>query len=174
MKPLLFVHVPKCGGTSILTQREIELANDAGSPSHQLISEMPLAKHFKTFTFVRSPYTKIYSAYSFCKRNESRAKTMGIENLTFEEFILSLPAKIESRLFIPQWDFVTINGDYAVDLTGKFETLQEDWELISGATMKLPRENTGDGQRWAVWTDEMKDIVYDRYKVDFKMFDYDK
>ena len=101
---------------------------------------------------------------------------MGIEDLSFEEFIMGLPDpdKIESRLFVPQCKFLTIWGEVEVGAIGHFETLQADWERITWAEQKLPFENKGDGQRWAKWTDEMKDIVFDRYKKDFQLFGYDK
>ena len=85
-----------------------------------------------------------------------------------------------------QYEYIfSKSGEKLVDFVGKFENITEDWkkfQLIAGikedSLVSLPRKNTNyeghiiDFKDF--YDDEVADIVYRKFFIDFKTFGYEK
>ncbi|WP_152052732.1 sulfotransferase family 2 domain-containing protein [Tautonia marina] len=185
----IFVHIPKAAGTSIvkslfgceggwhMTLRQYSL----------IYSAEELNAAFK-FTFVRNPWDRLYSAFSYLKaggRNQADrqwAEQHLARVADFPTFVHEwLPrVDLESSYthLIPQYRFLRIQGDTPrVDFIGRFETIADDYETI--------RARIGTGEPLAhlnpssrahdyrdVYTEDMKQIVAQAYHKDISLFHY--
>ena len=98
---LLFIHIPKCGGTSVmkvLAKSKVGRINFSISP-HSTFDEFKknypeLVLKKKVFCVVRNPYCRFVSIYRFINRDVKLKKWFGNDYLkvkqkinTFEKFI---------------------------------------------------------------------------------------
>lgn len=140
-----FVHIPKCGGSTIenffgIAKREcLYHAHDRlingiyYAPQHftpeiitnDPIGAKPFERYFK-FTFMRHPYTRVISEYYW--QHQNRLKEVNKKH--FEKWLRSFYKKIDKDHKLPQYDYVYLNGKKAVDFIGKVENFQEDFDEI--------------------------------------------
>ncbi|MBC8395237.1 MAG: sulfotransferase family 2 domain-containing protein [Bacteroidetes bacterium] len=153
MKPLLFIHIPKAAGTSIIKSlgcqerwrnashemHDIDLPIDDNENlsfghvdinevrSRSLISDTQWNKYYK-FCFVRNPWDRAVSLYEYIKKQ-------GNQYMSFNSFVFNLP-NTESVGFYnvnkfsqcqPQVKWIPEDIDYI----GKVETIHSDIERIS-------------------------------------------
>ncbi len=151
---IIFIHIPKCAGSSIKDYYFDNPSVDWRKPNYELlygwcpkrnlhlqhattkelletelISEENWKDYFK-FTFVRNPYDRAYSDYLWIKKDRK------IED-TFKNYIKKT-GKFEKVLrdntnkdyrgdhLLKQTDFFDMEGDFKIDFVGRFETLQQD------------------------------------------------
>lgn len=155
-KKLIFVHIPKCGGSSLnkfyfhknhldwkipnyellygwCPDRKIHLQH---ATSKQLIETGLVTKeqweeYFK-FTFVRNPWDRAYSDFLWikndCKVDGDFEDYLNAEK-EFEPFLSTLSKNKMSYRgdhLLAQLDFFTLNGDYNMDFVGRFENYNEE------------------------------------------------
>ncbi|MDG5490135.1 sulfotransferase family protein [Psychroserpens sp. SPM9] len=188
----IFVHIPKAGGISIIKSLYGEQANGFGHPTYQrflkLFGKSDYNKYFK-FTFVRNPWDRLYSAYSFLKKggmnhlDKAFCNEVLIDYPDFESFVMNwLNAdNIENWIhFKPQYQFITDrNMALVVDFVGKFENFESDFKIIA-EKLKMPVElghhnktnNSKNTSYREVYTPEMKEKIRSLYKDDISLFDY--
>ena len=195
----IFVHVPKNAGTSIT--KALRQTGEYKSPPYDSVDhdfEMgwkdgevrrvvraigeDLWNECFTFAFVRNPWDRLVSGWQFTRQR-------GKHDLTFAEFVKDLPSldttqepdAVERAISthwhaMPQSDHLVVDGVVAVDFVGHVETLDEDWRAISariGCEGAIPRANTSDrGEYRAYYTDDLRAIVDDRFRVDAATFGY--
>ena len=195
----IFVHVPKNAGTSIT--KALRQTGEYKSPPYVSVDhdfEMgwkdgevrrvvraigsDLWNECFTFAFVRNPWDRLVSGWQFTRQR-------GKHDLTFAEFVKDLPSldtaqepdALERAISthwhaMPQSDHLVVDGVVAVDFVGHVETLDEDWRAISariGCEGAIPRANTSDrGEYRAYYTDDLRAIVDDRFRVDAATFGY--
>jgi len=196
----IFVHINKCGGTSIeselvrycdnFSQKYAHITNMdkllkvLGQAKHQTIQQMineQTQDYFK-FSFVRNPWSKLVSTYFFRVR-ENLFRNKG---LTFREFIkYKLPRKNSVNLRYDcydstyQYNWLCDNsGNLRVDFIGRFENLQGDFNTICdkiGIPRKqLPHKNKTKHKHYTeYYDDETREIVAERYKRDVESFGYE-
>lgn len=136
---ILFIHIPKTGGSSIENYLGIKQSGDNflkyGEPTfeHDGILYSPqhftcsmLKQHlgdkyfdFFKFTFVRNPYSRIISEYKWRKKYNKTASDLN-------KFIESSLTPIKRDHLVPQANF----ADDSVDFVGKFENLNEDFNKV--------------------------------------------
>jgi hypothetical protein len=183
----IFIHIPKCGGTSIERfflshygishdwKREYplealpmkvrsEFCIGFDENQHMSLNDFPLQKQeqYFSFAFVRNPWDRVMSSYLYFKK-------LGYE-FTFKSFFKSDQFRIHGK---PQSSFFNKN----IDFIGSFENLQENFNLICenlGIEPKqLPHENKTIHEHYTEWyTDENKKLVQDKYSEDIKAFNY--
>ena len=183
----IFIHIPKCGGTSIerFVLSHYGISNDwtrlyplevlpmkvrsefsigFGRQQHMSLSNFSLEKQeeYFSFAFVRNPWDRIMSSYLYSKR-------LG-HKFTFESFFDSIEFENHCK---PQSYFLNKN----IDFIGRFETLQEDFNLVCGKLglepKQLPHENKTVHKHYTEWyTDENKKLVQDKYSEDIETFNY--
>lgn len=128
---LLFIHIPKTGGQSILKKlkenqldnwkRVLPLNHD---PLFIIERNNKISEKTFKFTVVRNPYTRTFSYYKhFCNCNKL--------NLTFTEFLIILK---EKNKFYPNTPFIVYpqsffiynkNGEYGLNKIYRYEKFNE-------------------------------------------------
>ncbi|TVQ46862.1 MAG: hypothetical protein EA365_04210 [Gloeocapsa sp. DLM2.Bin57] len=190
----IFVHIPKTAGTSF--GRTI-FENRDPSVSHTdcfyyRVFEPELFKQYFKFTFVRNPWDRLVSNYTYFLRSDhvnasqpSKATKFLTNYQDFESFVIDLEnPQMREYLFTlghfrPQYEFIC---DYKlnllVDYLGYFETLQEDFDKIviklNRPELELPYLNPSKkGKDYKdYYTDRTKKIVGELYKTDIDLFGY--
>jgi hypothetical protein len=185
-KRLLFIHVPKTGGSSIeswlggVAKLRFKLASPAMSmrctPQHLTCGDMLALfgeDYFhRIFSIVRNPYTRLESEY--------RWRTGGESKVTFEQWALRALTRFEKNAWIsdnhfrPQVEFQSRNVTVF-----RFEDGLEpvcDWlrrELAISEAPPLPHEKrTENIQVDLTWTPELRARVETIYRDDFDTFGY--
>lgn len=176
----LFIHVPKCAGSSM---SDVEWNKGSG---HLTISDFAetinLDEYFK-WSFVRNPFDRMVSAYTTCKE---------VHHLTFEEVVKSIHENRPTNFNEPiKWRDVQDLGlgvkrihfypmsslikGAKMNFIGKFESLEGDWEKLCSilkVSNYLPRKNIYNKERLNYYTPELKKMVLEIYKSDFEEFNY--
>lgn len=185
----LFIHVPKCAGTTIA--RQVPLSHGHRSASFLRWAEPDLFRRSFTFGFVRNPHDRFVSAYHYLRsdRTSARDGRFGQRYLahyeSFETFVRDLrkPAIRDAILswmhFLPQTFYLSDrSGNVLVDYVGRLETFAEDLDFINartGLTLKNEVARATDHADFrAHYTSETAEIVADIYSEDFATFGYDR
>ena len=209
----IFVHIPKTAGQSIeyVFLSLLGLSWDTRSPlllrpnenkklgpprlahlkaneylKYKYISQDLFDAYFK-FAFVRNPWSRVVSFYNY--RRYYRL-------FSFRSFVRNHLKKIRDKdhwFFAPQCEFVhDQNGQQLVDFIGKFENLQNDFDLVCNrldlGTITLPHINKpkktnlifkifniGDDKKChysEYYDDETRYIVEEAYRADIVKFNY--
>lgn len=182
----IYVHIPKTAGTS-LTNALLGHSTPGHLPLSwfQHIDPEHYRQYYK-FTFVRNPWDRLVSAYTYMVRKESRgAETAewirflrGFES--FEDFVLRWVSEenVErQKTFVPQHRFVVDKyGMQTLDFVGRFERLQEDYKALCeklGAGQPLPHANRAERSDYReFYTPKTRDIVARVYARDIELFEY--
>lgn len=183
----IFVHIPKTGGISV---------NDAlwGNPGgvhktmtdySRIFSKPTLEAYFK-FTFVRNPWDRLVSAYTFLKAggmhaDDARWAEQHLKPFTdFEQFVIQgiNRENIQKGLhFIPQTDFLKLDGELAVDFIGHMEDFQNDFNHVKHKLgvpeAELPHKNkSGRSDYRKYYNAETAEIVARVYAEDIRLLNY--
>jgi hypothetical protein len=187
-KGIIFIHVPKAAGSSISRSvygRAVShiKAKDFKKISPQLFDEL------YTFSMVRNPYSRLYSAYNYLKQggtNEvpiGKRPTIDSNDLkSFENFVLNWAAKRdmakEHSILQPQHLYTHDNGKLLLDQVWKLEETNQfidDMKLRLGDNYSLLSINKSEGDNTSlekIYSEDMKQIVQRIYSKDFELFDY--
>lgn len=181
----VFTEVPKtatCSMSSVLSPY-----NEEKLDKHAYISSLSdciIFENYFKFAFIRNPWDRSFSYYQQMKKkpkglkeNTKRHKHfLYSTNFNFSDFIKKIN---EEDLF---WDsqnkFLSDNnGNILIDFLGKFENLQNDFDVIMDKIglqkTKLPflnfskKSNLND-----VYDEESKDIISFRFKADIELGEY--
>lgn len=192
----IFVHIPKCAGTSI----EFALGMHGGQDSIgkktcenipknektlfganlQHLSSLEIQKRiqnyddFFKFAFVRNPWDRAVSLSLFHTAEKQLDKDMSKKRF---QRILTGRMKNSPGWFSNQVDYITNrDGDIIVDFIGRFENLEQDFKKIAEKIrvdktlekrMKLNRRKYED-----YYNDETKEIIAEKYSDDIDYFGY--
>jgi hypothetical protein len=144
----IFVHIPKTAGVSVA---KALFGNLGGGHIpirilQRVFGAETLARYFK-FTFVRNPFDRLLSAFTFLKTggmdlDDRIFAEKEIQQFdTFRDFVKGWVTEenVERNLhFIPQVDWLRLNGtNVAVDFVGRYENLNEDFNRVC-RHLKIP------------------------------------
>ena len=181
----IYIHIPKCGGTSVLTHLD---SPDVNGDSHWHYNRKPinenLVQDYFVFTFVRNPWDRFVSEVNWLKHNRPNTNSMSFEricrkfkNNRFQKYIGKSLAKTH---LIPQYDSASyaVRDISNVDFIGRFENLQEDFNTICDKIgiprQQLPHTNTTKHKHYTeYYDDETRQIVAEKYAKDIEYFDYE-
>lgn len=222
----VFVHIHKAAGTSITVALDQTLAwNDlvlGGTPFGQqawtfYAHRFGLNKHstaaqirdvigsdlwnaYFTFTFVRHPYSRAVSLYTFAERAAGSRPRQYVRRLLPKRRPRSwswpvTQAFLQTRSFSefirhedlwrdhgarPQGEWITDDeGRIIVDFIGKVETLEEDFATVAGKIgLPVPEvgvHNRSSSEGWSAYLSDERDYqyLYERYRKDFEVLGYD-
>jgi hypothetical protein len=182
---VLFIHIPKTGGTSISDCLFGEPSRHVPWSVYHSVNRKKFASYWK-FAFVRNPWDRLLSAFTFLKRgglndlDRDFAKAHLSRFPDFESFVrdgLSDPMIRNWVHFRPQHQFVCdASGKNMMDFTGRFERLEDDFALIAsrlGLDSSLPARNRGPRIDYrTVYPKELVEVVGDIYSEDGRIFGY--
>ena len=174
---LLFIHVPRTGGTSI----EQALFPLAGG--HETVRDFKYVPEgvFK-FAFVRNPWDRFVSGY-FC-REKVAGFTISVDG--FNRYIEYIACKYPGEFpvfgvyedhFRPMYHFLLDDNDkIGVDFVGRFESLQKDWDYVCGilgVTVELEHHRKFAHPKYnQCYTLENWDYIKELYRKDIELFGY--
>ena len=183
----IFIHIPKTAGISLLRS----IFGDVTLEGHRSVSFYKQVfgnrySDFFTFTIVRNPWDRLYSAYKFLQKgginihDKNAFETHLFIYKDFEDFVLKgLNEKIiwEIMHFIPQHEFVCDkNGRIIVDYVGKFDNLNKSLDEINDilkSDFELEHHNKTDKKDYKdIYTPEMIEKVHQIYQKDIDIFEY--
>ena len=173
----IFVHNNKTGGTSIS-----KLLVNTSYPLHKHFSALQYKKKYSDcfhdyfkFTFIRNPWDKLLSQFFFRVADDSQyGHKPKRKNISFKEF-LKKPFPLDHA---QQFSRISNeNGDILVDFIGRFENLQQDFnvvcEKIGIPHQQLPHKNKTNHKHYTEYYDEeTKHIVAEKYAKDIEYFGY--
>ena len=170
----IFIHIPKNAGTSI----ETYFAN--GSVRIQPSKHADIYKikrkfknsynNYRKFTIKRKPYDKMVSWYFYLKKNLGENYNV----IEFNEWIKD-PSKFWHAddpvgYLKPQFEWI----DDTVEII-KFENINKELNNFFGEIISLPISNKSNRNHYLeYYNKESLNIIYNRYKKDFKKFNYKK
>lgn len=184
----IFIHVPKCGGTSI-ERFFLDMYNIDCNWSHPIgwwksipdiqlqqymigkMSHVPLQSYsphlrdkYFTFSFVRNPWSRVVSKYRYFNINTC-----------FKKFVFDI--NCEKHPYV-SWHFKPQNTlTHGCDFIGRFETLQQDFDTVCNKIgippQQLPHENKTVHKHYTeYYDDETREIVAEKYAQDITLFRY--
>lgn len=184
----IFVHIPKTAGVSLVKSIYGENVERGGHRKITHLSKlMPGSiNDYFTFTIVRNPWDRLYSAYKFMtnggiNHHDENAFKLHLSSIdSFEDFVMNWLNKDNLKHiihFYPQsWFLKNNSGEIELDFIGRFEYLSSDFAEIAnkmGVKNKLKHLNKGDkGSYKTVYSQEMIEKVKFIYKEDIERFNY--
>ncbi len=175
-----YLHIPKTGGTS-LTKLLLNVDNSEEVVTHGDLGNFGNISNYFIFTFVRNPFTRIASAYQHNVRSGNATN--------FKNFLETIsPINI---WYFPQIYFINHNSKEGrtINYIGKYENYTTDINYILN-TLKIPIQELPNENRNPIFNrhpqlNDMdyykilykdswcKEWVLERYKNDFKFFNYE-
>lgn len=142
----------------------------------KIIGQNNWSNYFK-FTIVRNPWDRAVSFYSYMKENTKNPNSLSFGKSypeTFDNWVrqLNLPSDQQSKI-------VDNNGELMVDFVGRFENLGKDFQLIlskiKASQLKLKHFKKTNRQNYHQYykSDEIVQIIADKYKKDIDLFEYE-
>lgn len=187
----VFIHIPKTGGSSVsyflknVSNEEIGMTDSrVGKGKGVFVNENGKnVKHltlyeilkdegskygdYYKFTIVRNPYDRTMSYYFW---NRGIKKT-GFDKEDFIRFVSKLNDYQVSYVSDPK------TGKLLTNKIVKYENMISELNTISCLKRfnfsNLPRLNVSQNNK-KFYDQELKDLVYDKFKIDFKTFGYSK
>lgn len=190
----IFIHIPKTAGLSVSKALFGNFAGTHLNIDHYLTSfgRHTVMNYFK-FTFVRNPWDRLYSAFSFIKSGGLNEDDKAFEQQylsdchDFNTFIMEWMDEENMLMywhFMPQYHFITSIQDRSrilVDFIGRYENLEADFaQVCSKLHVKKPVLNPINVTKPAIrkyaynemYTPEMRHKVACLYHRDIDMFGY--
>jgi len=200
-KKFAFVHIPKTAGSSVAKSLG-RSSNDCqfggmGRPLDTHATARQIKAHlgdnyeqYFTFAFVRNPWDRLYSWYSFlCQGRTVRAELkMKTQQMGFKTWLLDgehilKGTFIEGEMIVAgqqrsQLDWITDGlGKPLVDFIGKFESIDNDYQTVASRvglqpliTSKERKSNHNPYQE--AYDDEMQEFVSLYFADDIRHFGY--
>jgi len=137
----IFVHIPRTAGTSVLSALK-ERRHQVHCPwwVYQKADSRRYRTYFK-FAFVRNPWDRLVSVYSYLKQggcgvgDEQISALLNDRYPSFEAFVLEYLNEStihDHRLFVPQYFYLMdFMDECRVDFVGRYERLADDFALVA-------------------------------------------
>lgn len=199
-KKILFIHIPRTGGTSIeknfsadLDPTETDYKQLLGwcdnkkiwmqhATHAQALNTLNLkATDLFSFAFVRNPWDRCVSDYIWFSKYERARGTLKdyiLEQNDFTRFFKRNRNNYRADHMMPQHKFIIDEkGKSLVDFIGRFEKLQDDYNIICEKAgimkRKLPHANQTQHKHYTeYYNEETKQMVAEKYAKDIEYFGY--
>ena len=182
-KNCLFFHIPKTAGISISKSLfgDVKWGHRSVSFYKSYYGEDTFNTLYK-FCFVRNPYKRLFSAYTFLKQGGINnqdlefSKSYLKEYTNFNEFVLKGLEKKEIMNWVhfkPQYTFICDENDKVVmDFIGKVENLNTDFNTVcKQLNIKSELQTLNKSKNIKnEFSKEIKNIIKLKYQKDFNLF----
>lgn len=195
----IYIHIPKNAGSSLSKALNFSHITHATIRQVQKVVDHYEFDHYFKFCFVRHPYDRFLSLYNYARMPESMyhsaiapekarcGKHFDYELLKDASLEDCANYLVEGKLkhddswfhWQPQYEWlINDKGVIAVDFIGRFERLNEDFnELkarlhINTSLQHINLSSTIDDSYEQYYNSATKRIIYDYYKRDFELFNY--
>lgn len=128
------------------------------------------------FTFIRNPWSRVYSWYKNVMRFEPHRKRLGVpDDCSFKDF---LSFDFDQGALRPQTYWIRDSkGRNRMDFIGRFENLSEDFahvcDVLQIGDPSLPKLIVGDGSHYTDYYDEKsREIVRQKYQEEIELFNF--
>ena len=169
----IFIHIPKNAGTSIeeyFGNGSVRIQPNKHADIHEIKRKFKNSySNYRKFTIIRNPYDKMVSWYFYLKKN------LGDHNvIEFNEWIKD-PSKFwhandPTSYLKPQHEWI----DDTVVLI-KYENLDEELNQFFNEEIDLPVTNKSNRDHYLnYYNNKSLNVIYNKYKKDFKQFNYKK
>lgn len=198
-KNLLFIHVPKTGGTTVENyMKTIDkpiLCNGYGRFKNIVFQHFNYKdyikffgnkryKNFVKFSIVRNPYDRLISEYYWSKPKLN----IGYKsNKTFDYFLNEVEDIVTNKKyeltiyhnhFIPQYEFICDSSDnIMINKLFKFEEFEKIINFLNKKNYDLRKKknfNVSKNDKKIILNNNQKNKIYELYKKDFEIFKYEK
>ena len=124
---------------------------------------------YRFFTIVRNPWDRAVSIAAYFKRD--------VADFAKNHQRLVKSNRTLAQHALPLHRYSHLNGDRFIDLAGRFETLQEDFDALCDelklARQQLPHRNrTEHGNYSELLDDETRRLIGEIYQRDIELFGY--
>jgi hypothetical protein len=172
----IFVHITKTGGMTITSL----LGPGDGKHRHRTLAQYAKAvcvDDYFTFAFVRNPWDRMVSEYSFQTQRAPDRRT----DLSFREYLLSdRPKQVCNQVdWIQKSPAENSSCVPEVDFIGRYERFQEDLMVLLEILdiprdNDIPRENASTHGHYLRYYDEdLRNIVAKNHHKDIEFFGYE-
>lgn len=176
----IHIHIPKTAGTSL---RSVLLPN-ADRTVHKTASHFPadVWEEYFSFAFVRNPFERIVSAYSYHVkgryRGALRKRYPHLSTMAFAQYLRELVVPQTNQLFFPMITYLTHPDSAApVDFLGRFENLEQDYRRLAArldVDLPLPHAFASRHEHYSYYYDEeTRAVVAKVYSQDLERFGYE-
>ena len=183
----LFIHVPKSAGRSIVRGLfDVKSVEHAPAEWYQRLDPKKFQRYFK-FTFVRNPWDRAVSAYTYFSQGGSAASPEDAQwsafinrFSSFDTFVcewMNETNALRNAVFTPQVLFLqNVFGELEMDYIGRFESLHTDYGNIAsrlGVDRELPHLNSSRSMSYqSYYTSRSREIIARIYAQDIEAFGY--
>ena len=191
----IFVHIPKCAGCSLKEHlkehSDDELVNSHHMGLQKIIKNLNIeSKDYYKFTFVRNPWERILSLYSFWL-NQTPSSTyyqwdheqvdfIKSENILFRDFVKLAASNgtiFHKKPHLNPYIGYFMKRPSCFDFIGKLENFQEDFNVVCkqiGIPEQEPRwVNKSKHKHYTeYYDDETRSIIANKYAEDIDHFGY--
>ena len=188
---VVFASVAKSGSSSIKTSIFGEFPKDRSIHYHtRKFSRKRVPKNkrsYFSFSYVRNPYGRMISCYKNKFNMENEADFLYSNYLfgylknddSFEDFVRKtskIPNFLCDRHFKTQYSIIH-SGGAKMQHIGRIEDLPDDYEEIRMRygfnELKILNKTQNSGQE-ILLNDDIKEIIYKKFEIDFREFMYEK
>jgi chondroitin 4-sulfotransferase 11 len=177
----VFIHINKCGGTSVEKALGIPVKiHDIARHRRLKLGRRRWREAF-TFALVRHPYDRVVSLHKF--RIRTNQTGLGDRPLELNAWVRAAfgskdPAYYDKpHFFAPCFDWVSDrDGQIIVDHIAKLEAIEEEWPALRarlGAAADLPMRNATPGPGRDSLDAESRRIIQRHFRRDFEAFGYE-
>ena len=175
-----FIHINKCGGSSIERVTGIPRLHDKALQRRKSVGEARWNAMF-TFSVVRDPYERVASLYRYRVKNDRAG--LGDGRLGFDDWVQAALVDRNPRyydkplMFAPARQWISNEaGEIMVDLVVKLENIELAWPAIAariGAPPVMSHENRTEREGAPAMSDVSRETIARIYAADFVSFGYD-
>ena len=189
-KKLIFIHIPKNAGTSIIKAMGVENLYMDKTIEEYKEHYGDYWNEYKKFTVVREPIDRFISAYKFARMDESgwfsATGEEGLEKhhhyelcneMNINEYVsyLYTNKKEFNRWIAPQTFIVSNeNGEREIDYYVRYENLLEDLQKIGIDKIEKLNSSKIKDEKTIELTKKSKNQLYQIYDIDYQNFSYIK
>ena len=185
----VFVATTKTGSTSIEKCLEsykskhkithLDGSYNKHCPLKIIYQKFPFIEDYFKFAIVRNPFDWVASWYFYRKTRPNENNT---KSISFKEWLIDEDSSAYNikgiGLTLSQYDIISCDANIKIDFIGKYENLQEDFDIICDKIgiprQELPRKNRSNHKHYTeYYDDETRKIVAEKYAKDIEYFGYE-